>query len=92
MMVELGAVIPLREIGCEEYVIDVLVNQELVGKLYIDDTSNGGSLSINIPASALHSGINTITLHSELWPAAVVNESDTRYLGIPLQGLEFEAA
>ena len=70
--------------------VSVYVNNALAGELVIDESNNGGTLSLPISSLLLLDDTqNQVMLRCELWDASTVTPNDKRQLGFPLKSLRF---
>lgn len=90
MQFEMGCTIPLEQLGKKELTVSVYVNNALAGELVIDESNNGGTLSLPISSLLLlDDAQNQVMLRCELWDASTVTPNDKRQLGFPLKSLRF---
>ena len=77
-------------LGKKELTVSVYVNNALAGELVIDESNNGGTLSLPISSLLLLDDTqNQVMLRCELWNASTVTPNDKRQLGFPLKSLRF---
>lgn len=89
LILDLGGVIPLKEINKTSLKVNLYVNGIFADSSYINSDTNGNSISFDIDEKYIEDGSNTITFETELWNASAVNPADTRMLGIPVESLTF---
>jgi hypothetical protein len=89
LVITQGALIPLDELGIDEYPVRISVNGEELAELVIDSSNNGANLYVDIPKEMLRDGENIISFESELWSPSDYGASDDRRLGFALSELHF---
>ncbi|MGN1403044.1 MAG: hypothetical protein ACI4XB_01835 [Ruminococcus sp.] len=89
LTITMGCLMPLEALELESYPVTVQINGETAGTVTVDESNNGESLSLDIPAELVQDGQNIVTLHCDLWKAERVAAGDARELGFPLESLVF---
>lgn len=89
MQFEMGCTIPLEQLGKKELTVSVYVNNALAGELVIDESNNGGTLSLPISSLLLLDDTqNQVMLRCGM-ECEHSNANDKRQLGFPLKSLRF---
>ncbi|MDE6707526.1 MAG: hypothetical protein K2K06_05780 [Oscillospiraceae bacterium] len=90
LTVNLASKLPLRELDREVFPVRLVINGSIVDTQIISDSNNGKSLVFKIPARYLQDGSNAIGFQTDIWEASIINQQDTRIVGIPIQSMVFE--
>ena len=89
MTLQMGCMLDLNRLGFAQYPVTIEINGKSAGTVTVDESNNGQSLSLDIPAACLEDGQNIVTLRCDLWEAKKISESDPRLLGFPLESIVF---
>ncbi|CDE12456.1 hypothetical protein [Ruminococcus sp. CAG:330] len=89
MTLQMGCMLDLNRLGFAQYPVTIEINGKSAGTVTVDESNNGQSLSLDIPAACLEDGQNIVTLRCDLWEAKKISESDPRLLGFPLKSIVF---
>lgn len=86
---DMGAKVPLTELGIETYDIAVSVNGEYVETLTVNRENNGGELQFSVTEDMLYDGWNKVTFESRLWSPTDYGSKDSRKMGFAFESMIF---
>lgn len=88
LVLTMGTLIPLEELGWDEYEIELFVNGEYCAFVSINRDA-AKKLHFQIPSDVLENGINEIKFRSKLWSPLDFGSADNRELGFCISKIKF---